>query len=150
VDVTFALVVTGANPGPSGWYFDDISIAEPGTCTPYGVTVSPDTAASGYPGTAVTYVVTVTNIGGAADTFDLSFTGNSWSTSLSANTITLGSGQSGTFMVTVNIPAGANPGDDDTVTVTASSQANPPDSDSVMLTTTALERRLYMPIVLKN
>jgi hypothetical protein len=53
-------------------------------------------------------------------------------------------------MVTVNIPAGANPGDDDTVTVTASSQANPPDSDSVMLTTTALERRLYMPIVLKN
>jgi hypothetical protein len=150
VDVTFALVVSGANPGPNGWYFDDVSIAEPGTCNPYGVELLPETAASGYPGTAVTYVLTATNIGGVTDTFDLSLSGNSWSTSLSVNTITLGSGQSGSFMVTVNIPPNALPGDDDIVTVTATSQTSPMDSASVTLTTTALESRLFMPIVRKN
>ncbi|MCI0399346.1 MAG: carboxypeptidase regulatory-like domain-containing protein [Chloroflexi bacterium] len=150
VDVAFVLAVSGGNPGPDGWYFDDVSIAEPGTCNPYGVTLSPDTADGGPPGTAVTYVVTITNIGGVTDTFDLSFSGNSWSTSLSVNTITLGPGQSGTFMVTVSIPPNANPGDDDTVMVTASSQTSPLDSDSVNLTTTALERRLHLPVVLKN
>ncbi len=150
VDIAFVLAVTGANPGPLGWFIDDVSIAEAGTCNPYGVTLSADMASDGYPGAAVTYVLTITNIGGITDTFNITVSGNSWPTSPSVNMITLGSGQSGTFMVTVNIPPGATTGAFDMVTVTATSQASAIDSDSVTLTTTALERLLFLPVVLKN
>ena len=50
----------------------------------FGVEVSADMAQSGGAGDTVTYMVTVTNTGNSAETFDLSVGGNTWTTTVPA------------------------------------------------------------------
>ncbi len=118
----------------------------------YGVSLSPDDAASGAPGSDITYTVWITNEGNVADTFDLSLSGNTWTAVLSASSITLDAGASGSVTVVVSIPSGAAEGDDDSVTVTAVSQNDATATDSATLTTTAQMPTyvIYLPIILKD
>ena len=85
------------------------------------------------------------------DIFDLAASGNSWTTSLSQGSIQLSPGQTGSFTVLVDVPAGAANNDTDMATITATSQGDAGVSGSTDLTTTAFrqETLLYLPIILK-
>ncbi|GAB4580555.1 MAG: hypothetical protein Fur0022_32970 [Anaerolineales bacterium] len=102
----------------------------------YGVDLSGDDAASGAPGTTVSYVVTITNTGTTTDTFDLT-SASTWPTTLSTLTITLGAGESTTFMVDVDVPTNALAGETDVATITATSQGDGTSTDTTLLTTAA-------------
>jgi uncharacterized membrane protein len=81
-------------------------------------------------------MLTITNTGGSADSFDLSLGAFTFTTTLSTNSVgPLNAGASDTFEVYVQIPAGANPGESDNVTVTATSQGDPSVMDDAVLTT---------------
>ncbi len=150
VDVTFDS--TGLPPGSYNGLLciynnDPVSPLVPITLTlevqtSYGVQVGPDDATSDLPGNTVTYTLSVTNSGNVTDTFDLTATGQAWTTTLSANDITLSPGESADISVWVDIPANAG-GDSDTTTVTATSQGDNSASDSADLTTTAVETAVY-------
>lgn len=108
-----------------------------GSCAS-GLELTPATAAmSGEPGSTVTYNLTVTNTGTCGDVFSVDLGGNTWVVDgpLTVGPVAPGAGAAVQF--TVDIPAGANPGDSDDVTVTLTSQGNPAVSDSSILTTTA-------------
>lgn len=108
----------------------------------YGVTIGPDSASSGLVGTTVTYTLWITNEGNVADTFALSASGNSWTTNLSATSLTLNVGESDSVEVTVAIPGNAANGDTDTATVTALS-SNGVATDTADVTTTAVVNATY-------
>jgi uncharacterized membrane protein len=119
----------------------------------FNVSIAPDAAITGTAGTTVTYTLHLTNTGNAADTFDLAVGGNTWTTTLSDSTVSLGVGVSATLIVTVDIPAGAADGQMDTATVTATSQGDGAVSGSATLVTTAVAAgpsTLYLPVVIKD
>ncbi len=115
-----------------------------------GVAVFEDQAATVYVGETATYSVLVTNTGEFTDTFTLSTSGNVWTTELSMNTLTLGSGQSGLVDISVTVPLSASDGDTDEATITATSQLDNLATDAVLLVTTAQEHFIYLPIVSKQ
>ncbi|MCB9134574.1 MAG: proprotein convertase P-domain-containing protein [Anaerolineales bacterium] len=101
----------------------------------YGVALSGDDAGSGLPGTTVSYVVTITNTGNVADSYDLSASAT-WTTTPDASSVTLNPGESTTFTVDVDIPSGAMSGDSDVATISATSQTDNTATASTTLTTT--------------
>jgi CSLREA domain-containing protein/uncharacterized repeat protein (TIGR01451 family) len=103
--------------------------------TPYGVNLSPNDALSDQAGKTVTYTLFITNTGTAADTFDLTKSGQAWPTTLSTSSIALAASASSSFTVTVSIPAGAVGKDNDSVSITATSQGDGTKSDSANLST---------------
>lgn len=106
---------------------------------------------SGLPGDDLTYTFMVENPGLAADNYALATTGNSWPALLSTtSTGALGPGESQLVTLTVNIPPGVQNGDIDIATVVATSSLDPLVSDSAVATTTAVVRRIYVPVILKN
>jgi uncharacterized repeat protein (TIGR01451 family) len=115
----------------------------------YGVALSSDMALSGEPGATVTYTLTVTNLGTASDTFDVTVDGV-WTANADA-TITLAAGASGDLVVTVQIPSDAADDAEDVTTVTVTSQAEPAATASADLTTTAQISMtyLYLPVIVK-
>ncbi|MCB9135042.1 MAG: hypothetical protein H6636_06425 [Anaerolineales bacterium] len=102
----------------------------------FGVVLSGNDAASGQPGTTVSYVVTITNTGDITDTFDLTADAL-WTTTLSDASVTLAAGETTTFSVDVDIPADALVGDSDEATITATSQGDGTSADTTLLTTSA-------------
>ena len=108
-----------------------------------GVQLSPDEAASGAAGETVTYTIHITNTGKLTDTFDLSFDGNAWPTTLSKASVMLAAKEATTFTLTVDILAAAAENDSDTVTVTARSRLQANTSDSAVLTTTSRSDQFY-------
>jgi uncharacterized repeat protein (TIGR01451 family) len=122
------------------------------TIVAYGVEIAPPTAAmTSAPGTVVTYTLTVTNTGTAADTFDLVATGNNWTSAVTTPVGPLAAGASGTTYVAVSIPANAADGDSDTVTITATSQGDNTKTDTSVLTTTAkiAGYNIFLPLIMK-
>jgi hypothetical protein len=110
----------------------------------YGVDLSAEEEAlSGAPGETVEYTLTLTNLGNATDTFDLTFEGNLWDVHLPVTSFELDPGESTPVIVHVTIPAEAGDGDMDEVTVTATSQGDPDTFDGVTLTTTAVVEIVY-------
>ncbi len=107
---------------------------------PPGVYVSPPSQTrGGWPGTTVVYTGTVWNLTGAADSFDLTVSGNVWPTTLSiTNTGTISDGNTLDFTVHVNIPPGSL-GSRDAITVTATSVNNSAYSDTSTCTTIAAQ-----------
>lgn len=101
-----------------------------------GVTLSPDQAASGAPGSAVTYTLNISNTGSVTDTFDLTVD-DEWATILSSDSITLAAGASGALTAVTTIPFDAAAGATGTSLVTAVSQNDNSVSDDTLLTTTA-------------
>ena len=113
-----------------GWYVDDVYI---GVLPAYRVELTPKSQAyGGVPGTAVDYLLTVTNTGLNADTFKLSST-SVWPVAfldLGMNPITqIGPlaplGGNDDFIACVSIPGGASPGHFDIADIIATAQADP-------------------------
>lgn len=131
----------------------DLTTTAVGTAV-YGVTLSADDAITDTAGTTVTYTVYITNTGNTADTFDITTSGETWTTTVSAASITLNAGESGMVEVTVQIPANAADGDSDATTVTATSQSDASATDFATLTTTASvvvlpSYVIYLPVVMR-
>ena len=89
------------------------------------------------PGTQATYDLTVTNNGCLPDTVWPYISGYDWATSVSPALLDLEPGASGSFTVTVNVPAGAPGGSTDTADVILTSQGDHSKSAVSVLTTTA-------------
>jgi len=103
------------------------------------VIIPPTQAGSGVVGTNVTYDMRLINMTGSEDSFNLSVSDNTWTTSLSmGNTGNITDGGSVNFTVEVQIPALASPGDADTANITATSVTNPSMTDNATVTTTAV------------
>jgi choice-of-anchor B domain-containing protein len=102
----------------------------------YGVALSPAAAASGAPGSEVTYTGQITNTGSVSDTFTLDVA-SEWTASQSAFVLLLDSQESSAFTVTVQIPAGALAGESDIATITAVSHTDPTATATTQLTTSA-------------
>jgi hypothetical protein len=119
---------------------------------PYGVALSPDDSLSAPAGWQVKYVVTITNAGTLADSFDLTATGQTWITSLSTSLVSLAPSASAVFSVTVAIPLGVAALATDTVTITATSQGDGSKTDSAVLTTvsTGQAARIFLPALMMN
>ena len=88
------------------------------------VIVEPDNSTSVLPNTDVVFSHVITNLSTSTDTFDITF-GNSagWTVTPSINQITLNGFASGSFTVTVTVPAGTE-GQVSTTTITATSQTD--------------------------
>ncbi len=120
--------------------------------TEYGVEIAPPTAAvTGTPGTVVTYTFTVTNTGRFTDTFDMTVSGNNWTSVVTTPVGPLRPGTSDTADVTVSIPVNAADGDMDSVTITATSRGSNVVHDTAILTTVARVSgyKIYLPLVMK-
>lgn len=96
------------------------------------------TALSGLPGETVTYTIWMTNSGSIMDTFSMDMSGNIWSMTPSAISMTLPAGGTGWMTIAVHIPATAVDGDMDTLHVVATSANNPSLSATADLVTTAV------------
>lgn len=108
-----------------------------------------DNTRSGTPGQAVVYNLQVTNTGDFPDSFNLSASGV-WSASLSAaSTGVLQPGESATLQLMVTVPASAASGDSDVTAITASSDLDASVSAAASVTTTAANRQLFMPLIIK-
>ena len=129
--ITFDLNTWARN----GWWFETFT-----ETVPHAVLLEPPAqSGGGDPGDTVTYTLTVENYTGATDSFDLSLTGNSWTTNASPDpTGNIADGASKQVAVTVQIPGTATEGDRDTVTVQAMGVTNPSFTDSAVITTCVL------------
>jgi hypothetical protein len=111
----------------------------------YGVWVTEDMTGTGNIGSSVHYHIWVTNTGNTTDTYDVTASGNSWTTTPDSP-VTLASGDGAMVMVIVDVPGSASSGDMDAATVTATSQGDS-SSDSVTLTTIAEGSVIYLPFI---
>lgn len=119
---------------------------------PYnGVALSADQPGTALAGSTITYTVSLTNTGNVVDLFDLALSGNTWTSTLSATSLTLNAGESTTVQVVVTIPTDANIDDMDAVTVTATSQTNGAITATTTLTTTvgSATRYIFLPLILR-
>ncbi|MCA0352970.1 MAG: carboxypeptidase-like regulatory domain-containing protein [Chloroflexi bacterium] len=126
-----------------------------GSSTVHDVAVSaPQAALSGFVGSTITYTLSVTNTGNVSDSFNLSLSGNVWSTTLSQTSVNLAAGASTTVQVSVAIPANATANSTDSVTVTATSAADSSATSSTSLVSTAnsipvSQYKVFMPYIVK-
>ena len=103
----------------------------------YGFSLSPTTAVqSADPDTTVTYTLSLTNTGNAADVVSFSVAGNSWAVELPAP-VALGVGASAQVEIAVTVPANSAGGATDNAIVTATSTGNPNATATSTLTTSA-------------
>jgi uncharacterized membrane protein len=117
----------------------------------YGLSLEPASqAGSAAPGTAVEYVLTLTNLGNITDTFTLSYTGGLWEVALPVTTTLLGAGESLQVSVFVTIPLEAADGAIDVLTLTATSQGDMETSAQALLTSSAAWYKTYLPLVFNN
>ncbi len=94
------------------------------------------------PGDTVWYALSIGNYGANNDTYNLSVSDNTWTTTLydasgtnQISQISLNSGESANITVKVDIPSGANPGDYDITYITAASQNDTNTSETSTITT---------------
>ncbi len=149
---TDTVTITATSQGDSS-ITDSAALTTTSVSAPvYGVALSADESLSGPAGGQVIYSLTVTNTGSAADTFDLLPAGNSWTTTLSAQVVTLAAGASQDVAVTVSIPPTAAELESDQVSIRATSRQDSSKHDTAVLTTMSSGQpaRIYLPIVLSN
>jgi minor extracellular serine protease Vpr len=117
----------------------------------YDLELAPAVAeATSTPGATVEYILTITNNGTVADSFDVTLDDNLWDVHLSETSFELAVGETADILVHVDIPAGAADGATDSVTITATSQGDSSVSASAILTTTSMWRQYFLPLVFKN
>ena len=95
----------------------------------------------------VEYTLTLSNTGNFTDTFDLTYAGSEWQVHLPVTQTTLAPGASVQVEVHVSVPASAQDGDDDGVLFTVTSQGDPNHHASANLISTAVWRRVFMPLI---
>ncbi|WDT70516.1 MAG: JDVT-CTERM domain-containing protein [Candidatus Manganitrophus sp.] len=101
------------------------------------VTLTPSTDARfDRPGMAVTFTLQVQNTGSSTDTYAVTVTGNSWTTT-AGSVGSLASSATTRLTVTVAIPTTASAGASDTAAVTVTSQGDSTKSATATLTSTA-------------
>jgi hypothetical protein len=124
-----------------GWYVDDVAVQ---SCQP-STTLGPDSSLTALPGESVMHSFVLTNQSSATDSFVLSVSGNSWTTTVSSsNPITLTAGQTATVSVLVDVPSALS-GQSDTFLLTATSLGLPGISVQAMgETSLALEASVAM------
>lgn len=140
---TWQLTVTDSAGGDTGVVNEWCLIPTLGTVENHGVDLSGNQADSALVGDTITYTMEITNTGDVSDTFDLAVSGGSWTTDLSAASVTLGPNATTTFWAYVQVPGNANDGDVDMSTVTAVSQADNMAFDTLDLTSTAIVLPVY-------
>jgi len=100
-----------------------------------GVDLPATQSGSAVVGDTASYSVELVNTGNLSDTFDLTISGNSWTTTLSPTSVgVLAPGASATVQISVTVAAGAT----DTASIKATSQHDATISDTLSLTTTAI------------
>jgi YVTN family beta-propeller protein len=121
---------------------------------PSGILLAPASQQKlGDPGSTVPFVVELTNLTGAPDSFDLEvLPGNAWTTTLSSVQVgPIAYGESITFTAWVDVPVGALPGDNDTATIQATSVASPTVTASASISTYVLgEEIAYVTLMSGN
>ena len=110
------------------------------TIQPYMISIHE--ANSGHAGTLVNYTVTVKNTSGVADTFNLSYSGNTWATVGPASVGPLAIDAIQDITVQTVVPPGLAPLTD-TVTVTATAASSPPTSPKDTIATFTTTKILY-------
>ena len=110
---------------------------------PYGVALSGDDFLSGPAGGQVNYSLMITNIGTMPDSFDLTASGQTYTSTLSTSLVTLEPSASAVFTVTVDIPPSAADQETDNVMITAVSQGDSTKTDTAVLTTTSISVPVY-------
>ena len=116
----------------------------------YEVSLFADQAKSGAPGQTVNYTLSITNLGSKADNFDLTVSGQTWTTALSTALVNLAPSASTNFNVSVSIPPAAPHGSSDSAVITATSKAEACATDSATITTTSSTTpiyKVYVPII---
>jgi predicted outer membrane repeat protein len=147
--VTVFAVGDGSNQplGVFAW-----NAGEPGALLPlaaYGVSLSPASAAQqGAPGETVTYTLHITNTGDTPVDFAITST-STWSVAVPSS-IVIAPGGSAQVEAQVTIPASATDGESDAATITVTAKDYPSASAQSTLTTTAVQPRVYLPIVINN
>jgi hypothetical protein len=112
------------------------SVGEPCTAAAYGVSVAPESDEKlGATGETIDFQLTVTNTGSMCDTFDITLSGNLWTTVAPLTTDLVDPGGDEEVTVSVTIPAEALPGEQDMVQVTFTSQGDPEVTATATLTT---------------
>ncbi|MCD4828035.1 MAG: hypothetical protein K8R90_01215 [Candidatus Cloacimonetes bacterium] len=116
----------------TGVFLDNIAVAPPAN---YVMGASTDNAAkSGWVETDVSYDILIENMGLLDDTYDLTVTGNTWTTVWDAGaSIFVAAGANVTTGVTVSIPAG--PVAPDVADLVVTSQGDPAVTETVQVTT---------------
>jgi len=140
--VNDGIVVTSAEgPGATG------SPTVSKISDPYKMSLAPASQVDGgNAGDTVTYPITITNLGYNGDSYDLSYSGGSYTVSIFqsdcstplANTGAVGPGSTFDACIGVDIPGGAANEDTNVATVTATSSASPTVSASASVTTIAV------------
>ncbi|MGE5156210.1 MAG: choice-of-anchor J domain-containing protein, partial [Betaproteobacteria bacterium] len=121
----------GVSAYGNNFYLDDTALSEGWYPCPY-VSLGPDGSKPGCPGSSVDHGLTLINMSPDADTFDVTVSGNAWTTTPSPTPVALGAGESAAITVTVDVPWA---GGSDTANVTALGQTFGW-TDSATLTTT--------------
>ncbi|MAT96465.1 MAG: hypothetical protein CL608_04920 [Anaerolineaceae bacterium] len=124
------------------------AVEEPQGVADLDVAWSGNTSMVGNPGTTVTYMLTLSNVGSEDDTYDIT-EASGWAISLSGTSFPVTGGSSTPVSVTITVPPAAMISDSDTAVITATSQTDGMVSAVITLTTTAGSEVLYMPIMFK-
>jgi hypothetical protein len=110
---------------------------------PYGVDLSPNQANHGLAGQTVAYTLWITNTGHMADDFDLTATGQTWTTTLSTSLVSLAPSASAVFTASVAILPGAADQETDSVNIIATSKGDSNKTALAVLTTTSVSTPVY-------
>lgn|GEM_PF-727126 len=104
----------------------------------HGVTISPlSQSATALPGEAVTYTLTITNLGEISETFSISNAGQHWPVQLSTQALgPLPPGDNASLTITVSVPLAAGGGESDSLLVLVSAPHVAP-AQAVFTTTAA-------------
>ena len=105
-------------------------------------------AKTGKVGETVSYTLSFKNTSGVADTFNLTYTGNAWTTTGPAGTGLLAIDAGLDIVIQVTIPPGVSP-KLDTVTVTAAAASTASKFTVADLATDKTLSLIYLPVILR-
>jgi len=114
---------------------------------PYALSAAPASAAAGgWPGSPVTYTVSLTQLGYLTDTYTLALTNNAWPVSFPPAAGPLAQGHTTPLQVIVSVPLTATGGTHDLANLTITSVGNPARQAMISLLTAALTYRSFFPV----